>query len=105
MAIKAQVLVNFIVKFTHDIALDPDPDITKKRENRGGDIIRWNYSCMDYPTNTVATLALYFKPLSREQMEYTILIGLRSTNNEAEYEALLAGLRIAIELEVEVLDI
>ena len=38
-------------------------------------------------------------------MEYAIRIGFKTTNNEAEYETLLAGLRVAIELGVKFLDI
>ena len=34
-------------------------------------------------------------------MEYAIFIGFKTTNNEAEYEALLAGLRVTIELGVK----
>ena len=37
-------------------------------------------------------------------MEYAIRIEFKATNNEAEYEALLAELRVAIELGVESLD-
>ena len=37
-------------------------------------------------------------------MEYTIRIGFKATNNEAEYEALFSELRVAIELGVEFLD-
>ena len=38
-------------------------------------------------------------------MEYAICIDFKVTNNEAEYEALLTGPRIAFEFEVESLDI
>ena len=38
-------------------------------------------------------------------MEYVIRIGFNDTNNEAEYEALLIELRIAIELGVQSLDV
>ena len=41
---------------------------------------------------------------SGEHKEYAISIGFKITNNEAEYEALLAGLRVATELRVESLD-
>ncbi|GFZ14451.1 hypothetical protein Acr_24g0006410 [Actinidia rufa] len=37
-------------------------------------------------------------------MEYTIRIGFKATNNEAEYKALLAGVKVATELGVESLD-
>ena len=39
-----------------------------------------------------------------EQMEYAIRIGFKATNNEAKYEAFLAGLRVASELGEELLD-
>ncbi|GFS30926.1 hypothetical protein Acr_00g0014820 [Actinidia rufa] len=37
-------------------------------------------------------------------MEYSIHIGFKATNNEIEYEALLAGLRVTIELGIDFLD-
>ena len=37
-------------------------------------------------------------------MVYAIQIRFKATNNEAEYEALLTGLRVATELGVESLD-
>ena len=41
---------------------------------------------------------------SSEQIEYSIRIKFEATNNEVEYEALLARLRVAFELGVESLD-
>ena len=38
-------------------------------------------------------------------MEYAIRIGFKGTNNEAEYEAFLAGLRVATDLGVDSLDV
>ncbi|GFY86848.1 hypothetical protein Acr_05g0004870 [Actinidia rufa] len=40
-----------------------------------------------------------------EQMEYAIRMGFKATNNEAEYEALLAGLRVATELGAQSLEV
>ncbi|GFZ05223.1 hypothetical protein Acr_17g0007950 [Actinidia rufa] len=40
-----------------------------------------------------------------EQMEYAIRMGFKATNTEAEYEALFAGLRIAVELGAQSLEI
>ncbi|GFZ12709.1 hypothetical protein Acr_23g0010940 [Actinidia rufa] len=42
---------------------------------------------------------------SDEQMEYAIRMGFKATNNEAEYEALLAVLRVAVELGAQSLEI
>ena len=41
---------------------------------------------------------------SGEHMEYATCIGFKATNSEAKYEAILAELRVAIELKVESLD-
>ena len=38
-------------------------------------------------------------------MEYAIRIGFKVTNNEAEYEALLAGLRVTTKLGVDSMDV
>ena len=37
-------------------------------------------------------------------MEYVICIGFKVTNNEAKYEALIAGLRVVTEMKVDFLD-
>ncbi|GFS37343.1 hypothetical protein Acr_00g0051440 [Actinidia rufa] len=42
---------------------------------------------------------------SGEQMEHVIQIGFKATNNEAEYETLLASLKVAAELGVDSLDV
>ena len=49
-------------------------------------------------------MELVLQTPSSEQMEYTIRIGFKATNNKAEYEAFLIGLKIAIKLRVESLD-
>ncbi|GFZ01679.1 hypothetical protein Acr_15g0002880 [Actinidia rufa] len=48
---------------------------------------------------------LVIRAPSGEQMEYAIRMGLKATNNEAEYEALLAGLRVATELGAQSLEV
>ena len=48
----------------------------------------------------VAALASYSKPLQESKWNMPC-IGFKATNNEAEYETLLAELRVVRELEVE----
>ncbi|GFS40353.1 hypothetical protein Acr_00g0068050 [Actinidia rufa] len=48
---------------------------------------------------------LVIRAPSGEQMEYAIRMGFKATNNEAEYEALLAGLRVATELGAQSLEV
>ena len=42
--------------------------------------------------------------MSSEQLKYTIRMGVKDINNEVEYEALLARLRVATKLGVDSLD-
>ena len=46
-------------------------------------------------------------PVSPEghRMNYALRFGFKASNNEAEYEALIAGLELAKEMKVESLDI
>ncbi|GFS46031.1 hypothetical protein Acr_00g0099710 [Actinidia rufa] len=75
-------LADFVAKFTYDIVLEPK-DILPEHGCGAG-------------------LVLQTPP--GEQMEYAIRIGFKATNNEAEYETILAGLGVAIELGVDSLD-
>ena len=47
---------------------------------------------------------LFISPLG-EHMRYVIRLHFPASNNMAEYEALLSGLRIAIELGIKCLDV
>ena len=47
---------------------------------------------------------VFMSPL-RVQMRYMVLLHFPSSNNVAEYEALINGLRIAIELGIQCLDV
>ena len=60
---------------------------------------------MDGPSNQHGCgVGFVLRTPSGEKMEYVIYIGLKVTNNETEYKALLVGLRVATELGVESLD-
>ncbi|GFZ19568.1 hypothetical protein Acr_28g0002730 [Actinidia rufa] len=50
------------------------------------------------------TVGLVLQTPSGDQIEYAICIGFRATNNEVEYKAFLAGLRVVVGLGVESLD-
>ncbi|GFS31489.1 hypothetical protein Acr_00g0017670 [Actinidia rufa] len=86
MAIKAQALVDFVAKFTYDVAPKPEENPPEVETPEGQDQMRTspNGSC--------------------EQMEYAIRIRFKDNNNKVEYEAPLAELRVANELGVDSLD-
>jgi ribonuclease HI len=50
-----------------------------------------------------ARAGIYFISLSRDNLRYVLQIHFRASNNAAEYEATLLGLRIAAELGVKCL--
>ncbi|XP_057491365.1 uncharacterized protein LOC130777097 [Actinidia eriantha] len=91
MDIKAQALADFVVESTRDVAHEPDlvpPEVGTPTEQNSDNLDRWTR-----PSDPTG-----------EQMEYALRIGFKAINNEAEYEALLAGLRMATGLGVDSLD-
>ncbi|GFS36164.1 hypothetical protein Acr_00g0044410 [Actinidia rufa] len=65
-----------------------------QRPDTSGRLLKWSIE-----------LRLVIQTPSGEQMEYTIRIGFKATNNEAEYEALFISLRVAVELGAQSLEI
>ena len=104
MAIKAKALTNFIAEFMYDVALDPETEAPEE-QNQGDDLARWKLFIDGSSNQHGYGVGLVLQMPSREQMVYTICIEFKATNNEAEYQALLADLRVAAELEVQSLDV
>ena len=93
-AIKSQILADFVAEWT-DTQLPP-PQIQAECWT-----MYFDGSVMK--TGDGAGL-LFISPLG-EHMWYVIRLHFPASNNMAEYEALLSGLRIAIELGVKCLDV
>ncbi|GFZ18321.1 hypothetical protein Acr_27g0000600 [Actinidia rufa] len=72
------------------------PERLKVIEDEVNKLIKANHGC---------GAGLVIRAPSGEQMEYAIRMGFKATNNEAEYEALLAGLRVATELGAQSLEV
>ena len=92
-AIKSQILADFVAEWT-DIQL-PSPQVQ-------GECWTMYFDGSVMKTGAGAGL-LFISPLG-EHMRYVIRLHFPASNNMAEYEALLSGLRIAIELGVKRLD-
>ncbi|GFZ09647.1 hypothetical protein Acr_21g0002460 [Actinidia rufa] len=104
IAIKAQsILADFIAEFTYDVALSPDIKALEE-QNQDNDLTRWKLFVDGSANQHGCGIGIAFQTPSGEQMEYAIRIRFKATNNNAEYEALLARLRIATELGLESLD-
>ena len=93
-AIKSQVLADFIAEWT-DTQL---PDVQIQTE-------LWTMYFDGSLMKTGAGAGLLFISPTGVHMRYIIRIHFAASNNVAEYEALVNGLRIAIELGVRCLDV
>ena len=81
------------------------PSEALEEQNQDDDIARWKLFVDGSSNQHGYGAGLVLQTPSRDQMEYAIRIGFKATNNEAKYEAFLANLRVATELEVESLDV
>ena len=93
-AIKSQVLADFVAEWT-DTQLPP-PQIWAEC---------WTMYFDGSVMKTGAGAGLLFISPLGDHMRYVIRLHFPASNNMAEYEALLSGLRIAIELGVKCLDV
>ena len=95
--IKGQVLANFIMEFTsaepaENVHTTPDLPILKLSVNRAA--------------NSQGTGAgLIMTSLEGIDVEYALRFGFQASNNEAEYEAVIAGLNLAHSMEVDQLEV
>ena len=87
-AIKAQALADFIVEFT---VTEEEPSEEKPEED-------WEIEIDGSSVNGAGGVGIVFKTPEGHLLKHSTRLQYPTTNNEAEYEALLTGLRIAKEL-------
>ena len=90
-AIKAQVLADFISELTPE-------DYAIGQENNES---IWTLHVDGSSITEAAGVGLILKDPSGETYERSLRLQFWATNNEAEYEALLHGLRLALEMHVD----
>ena len=96
-AIKEQVLADFVMKFT---SAEPAKDAQTMT-----DLSIWKLS-VDGASNAQGSGAgLILTSPERIDIEYTLRFGFHTSNNEVEYEAVIAGLNLAHSLEVDQLEV
>jgi len=94
MAIKSQVLANFVVEWT-EVQMPPA-------------VIDQEYLTMYFDGSLMkkgASIGLVFVSPLRVRMRYMVHLHFPSSNNVAKYEVLINGLCIAIELGIRRLDV
>ena len=96
-AIKGQVLVDFIMEFT---SAEP-----AENAQTPADLPIWKLS-VDGATNAQGSGAgLILTSPEGIDIEYALRFGFQASNNEAEYEAFIAGLNLAHSLEIDQLEV
>ncbi|KAK1648021.1 hypothetical protein QYE76_065826 [Lolium multiflorum] len=89
-AVKSQVLADFVADWTEapDASLEPEPETW---------VMHFDGSKQHQGSGAGVTL----KSPTGEELQYVLQIHFKATNNMAEYEALLHGLRIAKEIGIK----
>ena len=96
-AIKGQVLADFVMEFAPTEMTEP----TQSRD----DLPMWKLS-VDGASNAQGSGAgLILTSPEGIDIEYALRFGFHASNNEAEYEAVIAGLNLAHSLEVDQLEV
>uniref|UniRef100_A0A2N9IAR9 Uncharacterized protein n=1 Tax=Fagus sylvatica TaxID=28930 RepID=A0A2N9IAR9_FAGSY len=90
-AIKAQALADFIAEFTHPWEEEGEPE----------QLEAWTVNIDGSSTKEMGGAGIILVSPEKDKFEYAIQLRFRATNNEAEYEALLAGLKLSKKMGVK----
>ena len=96
-AIKGQVLADFVMEFA-----SPEPS---RDAQVATDPSTWKLSVYGASNAQGNGAGLILTSPEGIDIEYALRFGFRTTNNEAEYEAVIAGLNLAHSLEVDQLEV
>ncbi|XP_074305106.1 uncharacterized protein LOC141640044 [Silene latifolia] len=97
-AIKSQALVDFVSDFRPTLQEQADSEILTLSEDKREQV--WELH-VDGASNTkVAGVGLVLKSPQGEQIIQAVRCEFKATNNEAEYEALILGLQLALEMQI-----
>nr|XP_027063058.1 uncharacterized protein LOC113689487 [Coffea arabica] len=95
-AIKAQALANFLAELTFDEVKEPTPATTPVT----ADPQRWILHVDDSSNSQGSGAGLLLEDPQGEACSYALRFNFAASNNEAEYEAVIAGLQLARKLGV-----
>ena len=96
-AIKGQVLADFVMEFT---SAEPTEDTQTTT-----DLPIWRLSVDGAANAQGSGVRLIPTSLEGIDIEYALRFGFQASNNEAEYEAIIAGLNLAHSMEVDQLEV
>ena len=100
-AIKSQALADFVADFSNDIIQEAELEVQQLEESKDPWIL---YT--DGASNVKGTiLGILLKSPQGDNIPLSIACEFQATNNEAEYEALIAGLQVAKDMGIKNLKI
>uniref|UniRef100_A0A2N9I556 RNA-directed DNA polymerase n=1 Tax=Fagus sylvatica TaxID=28930 RepID=A0A2N9I556_FAGSY len=94
-AIKAQALADFIAEFTHPLKEDKQSEECKA----------WTMNIDGSSTKEMSGAGVVLVFPQKDKFEYALQLHFRATNNEGEYEALLAGLKLSKSMGIKALTV
>ena len=99
--VKGQVLADFIMEFT------PSNTSTKPTETTqlAPDLPIWRFSIDGASNSQGSGAGLILTSPDRIDVEYTLIFRFQASNNEAEYEVVIAGLNLAHSMEADQLEV
>ncbi|KAM1262100.1 hypothetical protein ACFX2G_027878 [Malus domestica] len=106
---KGQAVADFIADFTYPVDIASTPEAVASLPSEAQKIESttpaWNLYVDGSSNQQGCRAGLVLTTLDKVAMEYALRFKFKASNNEAEYEALLAGLRLAKHLGVKRIDI
>ena len=108
--IKGQALANFIAEFTNAdtaelVGTTDNPEVAKvaeaQEENsalKKGGVVQWTLYVDDASNDNGSGAGIILISTEGHKIHYVLCFGFRVLNNNAEYEALIAGLHLAKKL-------
>ncbi|XP_074298541.1 uncharacterized protein LOC141629438 [Silene latifolia] len=97
-AIKSQALVDFVSDFSTTLQEQADSEILTLSEAKGEQVWELHF---DGASNTKGLgVGLVLKSPQGEQIIQAVWCEFKATNNQAEYEALILGFQLALEMQI-----
>ena len=97
IAIKGQILADFVIEFT-------TAELAEATQGTS-DLPIWRLSVNGSVNAQGSGAGLILTSPEGIDIEYALRFGFRASNNEAEYEAVIAGLNLAYSMEVDQLEV
>ncbi|XP_062088976.1 uncharacterized protein LOC133795541 [Humulus lupulus] len=102
IAIKSQVLADFIADFSSDMQVQAEKELLCLKEQSDS---KWKQSVDGSSNSRGCGLGVVLTSPQGDVIQQAIKCDFKATNNETEYEALIVGLDLAKEMNIKILEI